>query len=301
MMARYQVDNIVNTIEQLLKGAGQRGMAAGAAQQVPGQPPQPPVLTLAERNSELYEQRMREQAALLKDQQSLDKEAAAAAAAAAASDAMSDENTRPGGEDGGGGPPLSAEDELAEFLHDEDAEDGGGAGDEVSTILDPSDQLVGGVDLATRRNRLGALLMQKRSQYTKARDVLLRGLDEMKAAIAGERKFLQGVGELAKYWTLRTVPTDNTPPLHLPATAAAAAQAAALAAQQGKGGPPINPYQHGLPAGSTTAYPSLMIDYRLGTRQCFGSRSRAQCDLDSRTMFVVLRVLTQVFFCLFVC
>ena len=294
MMARYQVDNIVNTIEQLLKGAGQRGMAAGAAQQMPGQPPQPPVLTLAERNSELYEQRMREQAALLKDQQSLDKEAAAAAAAATASDAMSDENTRPGGEDGGG-PPLSAEDELAEFLHDEDAEDGGGAGDEVSTILDPSDQLVGGVDLATRRNRLGALLMQKRSQYTKARDVLLRGLDEMKAAIAGERKFLQGVGELAKYWTLRTVPTDNTPPLHLPATAAAAAQAAAVAAQQGKGGPPINPYQHGLPAGSTTAYPSLMIDYRLGTRQCFGSRSRAQCDLDSRTMFVVLCVLTQVF------
>ena len=277
-MARYQVDNIVHTIEQLLRGVGQRGMA-----QAPQQQQQPPVLTLAERNTEVYMQKMQEQAALQKDQQSMDKEAAAAAAANGDIH-MTDAPKQQASDDA----PLSAEDELAEFLHDEDAEDG--AGDEVSTIADPLESIAGGVSLATRRNRLGTLLMLKRRQYTQAKDVLMSGIEQLRASIESERKYLEGVGELAKYWTVRTVPNDAAAAVHLPSTSAAAA---AHAAQQGKG-PLLNPYQAGLPAGFTTAYPSLMIDYRIGTRESASSACSAwrcaalRCEFASYGRLIVL-------------
>jgi uncharacterized protein YjiS (DUF1127 family) len=264
LMARYQVDNIVQTIEQILRTAGHKGVlaqAGGAAAQQQQQ--QPPVLGISERNLDGYEQKLRSEAALQSEQRRLDRENGIATAA----HAMSDDTAAPSAIES----EESAQEALAEFMHGDDLDElgrsGGGGGDDVRMLLDPSDQLLGGVSLATRRNRLGTLVMLKRRQYTSARDIFLQGMSSVRKSIESERKFLHGVGELAKSWTIRTVPADvaaSMPPLH-PQSGAATAALAAQGGQPIKGAPLFNPYQAGLSAGATTPYPCLMIDYRIGT------------------------------------
>ncbi len=112
--------------------------------------------------------------------------------------------------------------------------------------------------------------MLKRRQYTSARDVFTRGMQSVRRSIDSERRYLSGLGQLAKYWTVRTVPSDIAASMPVPAGSSAASASAAAAAAQGgvalvKGAPLINPFQLGLPAGSTSPFPAIMMDYRIGT------------------------------------
>lgn len=252
--ARYQVDNIVLTIDQLLKGAGQRGLVLPSGASIHNANA-PPVLTLAERNTEVYLQKINEQHANAKEQAALEKADAAAAAAAAAGgtddSSMLDSATA--------GESKATDDELlAEFLRDGEDDD-----DLVSMVSDPLEAAMpgGGVSLQTRRNRLGTLLIMKRRQYARATNIFADAAKDMRTRIESERRFLEGVGQIARYWTVRTVPnTDAAGSVPPPSTSSRSG-----AQQQAQPQPLANPFQPGLPAGSTTPYPSLMVDYRLGT------------------------------------
>jgi hypothetical protein len=219
--ARYQIDNMINICEQLLRGSG--GGRNNAA---------PPMLALAEKNTELQDLKVKEQLQLHKDQQRAEREAAAAST-------MSDEARAALEAD------AARDEEEAEYAHDEDED----AGEEALVVPDPGDATI---SLDTRRKRLGTLLMHKRRQYTAATDVLHRGREQLRKSIEGERNFLHGVSHLAKYWTIRTIQNDPSAPVN---------------PQAPPKGPPFNPYQNGLPAGATSAYPSMLIDYRIGARQ----------------------------------
>ena len=249
--ARYQVDNIVLTIDQLLKGAGQRGLVLPSGASIHNANA-PPVLTLAERNTEFFLQKIKEQHANAREQAAIEKaDAAAAAAAAGGDDSMLDAAAD-------GSNPTDDE-LLAEFLRDGEDDD-----DLVSMVSDPLEAAMpgGGVSLQTRRNRLGTLLVMKRRQYNRATNIFKDAAKDMRTRIESERRFLEGVGQIARYWTVRTVPN--------PEAAGSATPPSASSSRSGAQQPPqpqalSNPFQPGLPAGSTTPYPSLMVDYRLGT------------------------------------
>jgi hypothetical protein len=254
LMSKFQLDNIVQTIEHLLRTEGHRGvLAAGGVPSAVAAQQQPPVLGLSERNTEMFERKMHQDAAMQSEQQRLEREHAAAGA-------MRDD----GGESE---VPPTEEEELASFLAGDELDDPSGpsgaaaTGDEARMVLDASDAQVGGVSLAARRNRLGALLMMKRRQYTDAASVFARGVQSVRRSIDSDRRFLEGVRHLARYWTVRTVPADVAAATHLPASMAAAQHA------QGRGAPLLNPHQLGLTAGAISPYPCLMIDYRIGTCQ----------------------------------
>lgn len=223
-MARYQIDNIVQICDHLLKAsATQRNPASTVT----------PMLTLVERNTEVQDAKLKEQIQADKDRLRSDAEAAASAPNATDEDRAALESL------------LAKDEEEAEFFQDEDGMVDGG--DEVLVVPDQGDAAI---SMETRRKRLGTLLLHKRRQYQSATSVLQRGRAELAASIDGDRKFLTGVGHLAQYWTLRTIQTDQ-----------------ATHTQTTQKGPLFNPYQNGLPAGTTSPYPNLMIDYRIGARQ----------------------------------
>jgi hypothetical protein len=216
-MARFQVDNIVQTIEHLLKAAGQPSATLSRGGNNNNQIIQTPVLTLEERNTEAYEQKQQEQ---------LRADKLAAADDISMNDDMND------------GTLLSKEEDLSEFLHDEEED----SGQEVLVIPDPNQSTI---SLESRRKRLGGLFYHKRKQFLNAATIISRGRVEAEKSIKSERKFLHGIEKLARFWTLRTLNTDVN----------------------STKGVSMNPFQTGLSAGSISSYPSIMIDYRLGTRK----------------------------------
>ena len=226
-MAKYQIDNIIAICDQLLRGS--IPVRAGMPS------PAAPMLTLTERNTELVDAKTREQLQADRDRLRSEREQAL--------QTTTDPDQRAAIE-----AQLAKDDEETEYFQDDDG--GLGESDEVLVVPDQGDATI---SIETRRKRLGTLLMHKRRQYAAATAVLQRGRDELARSIDGERRFLKGVAHIAQYWTLRTIQSDvngtNVNPQVPPK------------------GPLFNPYQNGLPAGGTSPYPSMVIDYRIGARQ----------------------------------